>query len=204
MADRSPTRDSWEKWDCVTLDCKSFHPMPYRGRKQPPLSWSTAFPGPRTSKDSDRNLDVARSSVNELSRVLESVHLASTRRWGERTQESGAPVAQEIPPVNRQGADDIDRYVQGILAAITPSESDLLLKTNECHRLESIVQKVLPNAKLKIMGGIANTFALKDSDVDVCIVGTHGSRNLDTCEVNRLGNILRERGTGTDFNFHFN
>jgi DNA polymerase sigma len=44
------------------------------------------------------------------------------------------------------------------------------VKKEVCSSLQAIVRRVVPNAELKIMGGAANTFALKDCDVDVCIV----------------------------------
>lgn len=175
--------------------------MSYRGRNQRPFSRPVnPRRGSRTSEASDRDS----SSLNELARLLESTRLAAsyTQRIGQRSSQYGLTNAPEIPHVNARQpgrsrrAGDVDEYVQQIIAAITPSESDLLLKRTECSRIEDIVRRVLPNARLRIMGGTANSFALKDSDVDVCIVGAdHGIRRLDTTEVNRLSNALRERGS---------
>lgn len=174
--------------------------MPYRGRKQRSLSSSIRA---QKSSNGRRDVDLGTSPVNELARVLESTHLAvALTERASRNQERPVALAQ-VSAVNNhrpKAEADIDAYVQGVLAGITPSDADLLLKRNECRRIEVIVQRVLPNTDLKIMGGTANTFALKDSDVDICIVGVHGSRTLDASEVNRLSNELRQKGTDIRLN----
>ena len=165
--------------------------MSYRGRqKKRPVSLAFQEPQPR-------ELHRATSSIGELAHVLESTHLATifanSNRW--------AREAQIGPAVkyNQSKKEDVAAYVQRLLGAITPSESQLLQKVQECRRLEAIVRHVIPNANLKVMGGTANTFALKDSDVDVCIIDENGYRALDAYNANRIGNALRERGTNTDF-----
>ena len=167
------------------------HPMSYRGRqKKRPVSLAFQEPQPR-------ELHRATSSIGELAHVLESTHLATIfANSNRRTRE-----AQIEPAVkyDQSKKEDVAAYVQGILGAITPSESQLLRKVQECRRLEAIVRHVIPNANLKVMGGTANTFALKDSDVDVCIIDENGYRALDAYNANRIGNALRERGTNTNF-----
>ena len=44
------------------------------------------------------------------------------------------------------------------------------------------------------MGKTANTFALKDSDVDVCIIDDNDYRALNAYDANKIGNALRETG----------
>lgn len=78
---------------------------------------------------------------------------------------------------------------------ITPSEVELNQKRNICSRIEPIVWKIFPNAKLKIMGGVANTFALKDSDLDLCLVETDlALSSANTWKVQQLDVELRKAG----------
>ena len=60
-------------------------------------------------------------------------------------------------------------YIKSSIVSLPPN-FELDMKKEMCVSLQAIVRRVVPNAELKIMGGAANTFALKDSDVDVCIV----------------------------------
>jgi len=91
---------------------------------------------------------------------------------------------------------DVEQYIQRVVNLITPSEVELNAKRNICSRIEPIVWKIFPNAKLKIMGGVANTFALKDSDLDLCLVETNvapSSANF-TLKVEQLDLELRKAG----------
>jgi len=85
--------------------------------------------------------------------------------------------------------------MQQILETITPSQSGLDIKKDKCHALEFIVRRILPNAKLKIMGGTANTFALKNSDVDACIFDANRNGEFSAWELNELDNAFKRAGT---------
>jgi len=74
----------------------------------------------------------------------------------------------------RVSASDLEEYVLSVLATVTPSEFEISVKRAMCRDLERLVQKILPYAKLNIMGGLGNTFGLKDSDVDLCLTNYGG------------------------------
>ena len=88
---------------------------------------------------------------------------------------------------------EIDDYVQQLVDSITPSQYELDLRREICTRLEGIVRRIVPNAELKIMGGTANTFALKgcDVDVDVCILSFMELSNL---QLEKLAAEFRRAG----------
>jgi hypothetical protein len=71
--------------------------------------------------------------------------------------------------VGRVSASDLEEYVLAVLATVTPSEFEISVKQAMCRDLERRVQKIFTYAKLNIMGGLGNTFGLKDSDVDLCL-----------------------------------
>jgi hypothetical protein len=86
---------------------------------------------------------------------------------------------------------EIDDYVQQLVDSITPSQYELAMKREMCVRLEGIVRRVVPNAELKIMGGTANTFALKGCDVDVCILSV---MELGISQLEKLATEFRRAG----------
>jgi DNA polymerase sigma len=57
--------------------------------------------------------------------------------------------------------------------------------------LQLNVRRVLPEAELKIMGGAGNTFALRNSDLDLCIVSTMG---INVYELNMLVSEFKREG----------
>ena len=63
-----------------------------------------------------------------------------------------------------------------------------------CSHLETIVRRIFPHAKLRIMGGVANTFALRNSDVDICLVDTGSLLDFSVSNLNKLTDEFRRAG----------
>lgn len=103
------------------------------------------------------------------------------------TAQSGTPVV----PARTVSANEIKDYVKGIVNTVAASQSEIQEKKEVCSSLQAIVRRVIPDAELKVMGGVANTFALKDCDVDVCIITRMG---LDTFDLERLATEFRRVG----------
>lgn len=90
--------------------------------------------------------------------------------------------------------EEIDQYIQRTVDNTTPLQFELVTKKEMCSNLESIVRRILPYAKLKIMGGVANTFALKNSDVDLCMVDTDSTFAFDVLKLNKLDAEFKRAG----------
>jgi DNA polymerase sigma len=129
--------------------------------------------------------------VNALSASLTSLHLRYSNPSRLQNQSGSNQVPETLrihsqsvtpgPTARTISVKEIDDYVQQIVDSAASSEVELDIKKEICMRLQSIVRRVVPDADLKMMGGTANTFALKDSDVDVCIVsaGELGTSQLE-------------------------
>jgi hypothetical protein len=129
--------------------------------------------------------------------MLQSTHLVSreSRNQGTRllptraSSQATATAPRRVVPEK-----EIDTYVQQIIETISPSQSELDNKKEKCRALETIIRRILPNARLNIMGGIANTFALKNSDVDACIVNSYQIRDISQVEIQELNAAFRKAG----------
>ena len=155
--------------------------------------YSTSRVTPSTSAD-----------VSEITSSLGSLNLGRpiSTQWprGQTSQVSSRTIPRAVPIARRPARiavseKDIEDYVQRIIDSITPSQSELAAKREMCTHLERIVRRILPYAKLRIMGGVANTFALKNSDVDICFADTE-SILLDYSDsnLNKLTNEFRRAG----------
>lgn len=145
------------------------------------------------------------NEVDELTSTLRSLNLrnsAFTPQVGGRPYrpfldpvtrpmiEAVAPVPARTPVPEKR----VDDYVRGIVERVIPSQSEMNTKRNLSTKLESIVQKFLPRTKLVVMGGAANNFALKNSDIDICIVEPNSTVEPDTWSLRRLETEFRSAG----------
>ena len=147
-----------------------------RGRQQPNIGYSGRGVS-YSSRPDDRNDWSITDDSEDIIRHLQSLNIHSSIRAAATTR----PRIQVRPPDRDHRSDqpvrrhiseeEVDEYVRRIVNTITPSESEACNKRDIGRRLEPLVRRVLPNASLKVMGGLANTFALKDSDLDLCIAG---------------------------------
>jgi hypothetical protein len=144
------------------------------------------------------------ADVSEITSSLGSLNLGrpSSIQWprGQTSRASSRTIPRAVPTVPRPARiavsqKDIEDYVQRIIDSITPSQSELAAKREICIHLERIVRRILPYAKLRIMGGVANTFALKNSDVDICFVDTESILlDYSASNLNKLTDEFRRAG----------
>ena len=119
------------------------------------------------------DVDALSASLRSLSLRYSNPSQSQNQRASNQFSQISRIPAQLVPagrPVRVVSAKEINDYVHQIVDGVSPSQYELDMKKEMCVSLQAIVRRVVPNAELKIMGGAANTFALKDSDVDVCIV----------------------------------
>ena len=118
--------------------------------------------------------------VNGLSNSLRSLNIGSlTSTPNTNFSPSRGTSATVSVPTRVVSQKEIDGYVQRIIDVARPSGDELAAKREMCVHLQSIVRRIVPNATLHIIGGVGNTFALKNSDVDMCIDGDLGSLQLE-------------------------
>jgi hypothetical protein len=120
------------------------------------------------------------NDVNGLSSSLRSLNIGSvTSTPNTNFSPSRGTSAAVSVPSRVVSQKEIDDYVQRIIDAARPSDHELAAKRQMCVHLQSIVRRIVPNASLHIIGGVGNTFALKNSDVDMCIDGDLGPWQLE-------------------------
>jgi hypothetical protein len=149
------------------------------------------------------------ADVSEITSSLRSLNLGrpTSTIWppSQASQASNRTIPWAVPIAPRQtriaiSEKDIEDYVQRIIGNITPSQRELAAKRDMCTNLETIVRRVLPHAKLTIMGGVANTFALRNSDVDICLVHTESLLlDFSVWNLNKLTDEFRRAGEIVNF-----
>lgn len=90
---------------------------------------------------------------------------------------------------------EIDDYIQQVVNTVTPSPTELARKREICSLLQLVIRRIVPYAHLTIIGGVANNFALKDCDLDLCIeseIGDRIAREIDM-ELRKEGNGILPR-----------
>ena len=149
------------------------------------------------------------TDVSEITSSLRSLNLErpTSTQWplGQASQVPSRTIPSAVPIAPRPtriaiSEKDIEDYVQRVIDSITPSQRELAAKREMSTHLETIVRRVLPRAKLSVMGGVANTFALRNSDVDICFVDTEFSLvDFDVWNLNKLTDEFRRAGKHVNF-----
>jgi Nucleotidyltransferase domain len=144
-----------------------FLAMSYHWKTDSLTSYGSRSRSGRSGSTSSRRIES--EEVTTVTQILASTSLTEARGDSQRGQQRhGRKRSSATSVLEREGA--VNTYGRGILDRITPTQTEFLAKQDECRRLEGILQRIVPGASLKIVGGTANTFGLKNSDVDVCIV----------------------------------
>jgi hypothetical protein len=141
------------------------------------------------------------NDVDEITSSFSSLNLGrpTFRQWRSVQQASTSTFPRAAPIVPRPtritiSEKDIEDYVQRIIDSITPSQRELAAKSEMCSHLETIVRRIFPHAKLRIMGGVANTFALRNSDVDISFADTESLLDFSNWNLNKLTDEFRRAG----------
>lgn len=104
---------------------------------------------------------------------------------------------------------ELTNCIIAFLSPILPTEEEYRIKEATRRQLERLAGKVSPGAKLLAFGSMANGFALRNSDMDLCcLMGRKGSQEGETGAytspaptaselVEKLAKVIREE---TDFN----
>ena len=142
------------------------------------------------------------STVDEMIGLMNSFNFGDANSSSPRTSQtsrgtvgSSARPSVTATPQSRRivvSDKDIDDYVHQVVHAVAPTSTELTRKREICTLLQGVVRRVLPNAQLKIMGGVANNFALKNSDLDLCIVNLQS--DIDSWTARKLDDELRKAG----------
>ncbi len=166
-----------------------------------PRNEGNQVPGNSRRYSTSRTISSANTDIAEITSSLRSLNLRPPQ-WppiqASQVSSRTLPRAALITPRPTRldiSERDIEDYVQRIVGSITPSQRELAAKREMCIHLETIVRKILPHAKLRIMGGVANTFALRNSDVDICFVDTESLLlDFDVWKLNKLTEEFRRAG----------
>lgn len=59
-----------------------------------------------------------------------------------------------------------------------PTPTEYELRKNVVDRINSIVQKVWPNARVQVFGSFLSGLALPNSDIDLMVIGASGESQL--------------------------
>jgi len=142
----------------------------------------------------------AAADVSGISSSFGSLSLSGDRhnRRGNQVPQiaNATQRARHITQLDKQQVED---YVQRIVGNISPSQLEMDSRRDICINLQSNVRRVLPEAELKIMGGAGNTFALRNSDLDLCLVSTPG---INVYELNLLVSEFKRAGHATELLLH--
>ncbi|WFC97877.1 RNA uridylyltransferase [Malassezia yamatoensis] len=96
---------------------------------------------------------------------------------------------------------EISRGMLRLLQTELPSEEEYRTKEATRRQLEQLAARISPGARLLAFGSMANGFALKNSDMDLCCILPHGKRTEDEqCKsasemVEILGELIRKDTT---------
>lgn len=101
-----------------------------------------------------------------------------------------APVSAERHAV------DLTHALVAFLAPLLPTEDEYSLKEATRQRLEALVARVSPGARLLAFGSMANGFALRNSDMDLCCLLPPAETRAPPELVEVLGRVIRAE---TDF-----
>lgn len=99
-------------------------------------------------------------------------------------------------------ASEIANCVVAFLSPILPTEEEYRIKEATRRQLERLANRVSPGAKLLAFGSMANGFALRNSDMDLCCLmgkgqdGKPATQHTASELVEILGQLIREE---TDF-----
>ncbi|WFD41967.1 RNA uridylyltransferase [Malassezia psittaci] len=97
---------------------------------------------------------------------------------------------------------EISRGMLHLLKTELPTEEEYRTKEATRRQLEQLAARICPGARLLAFGSMANGFALRNSDMDLCCILPHGKRTEDEqCKsasemVEILGELIRKE---TDF-----
>ncbi|SOV07814.1 related to caffeine-induced death protein 1 Cid1 [Ustilago sp. UG-2017a] len=98
---------------------------------------------------------------------------------------------------------ELTNCIVAFLSPILPTEEEYRIKEATRRQLERLANRVSPGAKLLAFGSMANGFALRNSDMDLCCLMGKGDDGHPTTQhtaselVEILGQLIREE---TDFN----
>jgi hypothetical protein len=163
--------------------------VPTRGRN-PSGRNSVRSPTSRPSRDSATRVNL---DVDGLSSSLRSLNLGNVNSTPSTnlSLSRGTSVRPNSVLSRVVSQKEIDDYVQRTIEVARPSGDEMAAKSQICVHLQSIARRIVPNAALHIIGGVGNTFALNNSDVDMCIDGDLGPLQLDylASEFRNAGNI---------------
>lgn len=131
------------------------------------------------------------SRPNDVDGITASLNLLNLTYSSRTNSGASARPVSELRRVVTQN--EIDGYVQQTINEARPSETELAAKRQICIHLQSIVCRAVPNGTLKIIGGVGNNFALKGSDIDMCIDASP-SMDLTSSQLENLTMAFRRAG----------
>lgn len=108
----------------------------------------------------------------------------------------GAPRVRAAPVSAERHAADLAHALVAFLAPLLPTEAEYSLKEATRRRLEALVARVSPGARLLAFGSMANGFALRNSDMDLCCLLAPAETRAPPELVEVLGRVIRAE---TDF-----
>ncbi|SPO24231.1 related to caffeine-induced death protein 1 Cid1 [Ustilago trichophora] len=131
--------------------------------------------------------------------------------YGSGTTANGAAVVAATSPSHSQThsgphwerhTTELTNCIVAFLSPILPTEEEYRIKEATRRQLERLANRVSPGAKLLAFGSMANGFALRNSDMDLCCLIGKGEDGQPTTQhtaselVEILGQLIREE---TDF-----
>ncbi|WFD29509.1 RNA uridylyltransferase [Malassezia sp. CBS 17886] len=115
---------------------------------------------------------------------------------------TGTPASGAMPPSYERHTADLTHAVTDFLAPMLPTEEEYRVKEGTRRRLERLAVRISPGAQLLAFGSMANGFALRNSDMDLCCLvhntcDAAGAPRKSAAElVEILGDLIRQE---TDF-----
>lgn len=144
----------------------------------------------------------ARSVPGSKAGLSEAAQDKASRYGAAPLRSAGASSSSSVPYSYERHTSELSRAIVEYLAPILPTEEEYRIKEGIRRELMRIASKVHPSATLLAFGSMANGFALKNSDMDLCCLmprdeGKDGATLPSSSElVEQLSELIRQ---DTDF-----
>lgn len=140
--------------------------VPYHAQPRPTMTKNEG-PASATASDAPPQEPTSARGVRPALSVG-SAPGASGRTAGTTSSSASSTSSSSAPFSYERHTSDISRAILEFLAPILPTEEEYIIKEGIRRQLLEIARKVHPEAQMLAFGSMANGFALRNSDMDLC------------------------------------
>ena len=157
---------------------------------------STMMPPPSSYAPSTRSLRSSPQMPAQINIPVPALHGMTSPAFPTPQTPHSHPMPMSGPAYERHTA-ELTNCIVAFLSPILPTEEEYRIKEATRRQLERLANRISPGAKLLAFGSMANGFALRNSDMDLCCLigkkdGQPTTQHTASELVEILGQLIRE------------